>query len=1071
MMLQPTLPNAALLLAAALAGVAAALAWQRRTVWGARPLTGMMVSAAWWAVWYAAELATPRPWLAYLSARMQYLGIATLPVMWVLFALALTSWRRVVSWRTVAALMVIPAITMLLAWTNGWHELVWSGYRYDATMSPPGWVWPKGPWFWFHTGYSYLLLLVGVGTLAWDALGARGIFRQQVLLVIASAVVPWIANLLSILVTPAQGLDVTPLLFPFSGLALLWSLVRLGLFDLVPIAREAVVANLAVAVLVLDPLDRIVDLNDAAIQLLAKHGTSCELGQRRDAVFIGSLTPLREVTGGGAVTLRVGEEVFRYDVSVVPLATAQGASVGHALILRDTTGRWQATEALARARDELELRVVERTSELQDALAKREAEVESRRRLVEALEWRLELEAIVARTSQRLIRVWAEGLDDALDEALAEVGAFTQVDRAYVFRFNPDLTLMSNTHEWCAEGIEPQIENLQALPSDTVPWWMRNLREDRVVYVPSVADMPPEAAAERQLLEAQDIQSVLVVPMVMGEDLIGFLGFDAVRQPRVWPKEDILVLETLAGILVSGIERQEAEWALRASERRYRSIFETAPPLVLMTSLPGTIHDCNGRSRAMLGKEPADLVGLAVTSLLHPEDHDAWRWLRDRVRERGEASLPRCRGMRADGSTVELSVQASLLGPKGEGGALYLLSDESERRLLEAQLRQAQKMEAVGRLAGGVAHDFNNILTVMNGYTEFAIATLPEGDPLRDDLVEVKNAGERATRLTRQLLAFSRSQKLAPEPLDLSVVVRDLSKMLRRLLGEDVRLSLHLADELDPVVADRGQVEQVLINLAVNARDAMPRGGELTLRTMNASLGADAVEGGAGGLSPGGLPPGDYVELTVEDTGEGMTAYVREHLFEPFFTTKDAGQGTGLGLATVYGVVKQSGGGIEVESAAGRGTRFRIYLPTAEGSALRESAGETEVKRTGGDETILLVEDEDSVRKLSMRILREAGYQVYGASGGGAALALCDDLSLSPDLVLTDVVMPEMSGVELVARLRGLGHAPRAVYMSGYAGDRLDQEGLGQRGDRLMAKPVTRAMLLERVRSALDAEV
>ncbi len=421
---------------------------------------------------------------------------------------------------------------------------------------------------------------------------------------------------------------------------------------------------------------------------------------------------------------------------------------------------------------------------------------------------------------------------------------------------------------------------------------------------------------------------------------------------------------------------------------------------------------------------------------------------------------------RKDGTPIWMSLSVSPIRNE-EGEVTHFVgvqSDVTERRQMEQQLRQAQKMEAVGQLAGGIAHDFNNLLTVINGYGEMLLNRLKVDDPLRESVSEMTKAGERAAALTRQLLAFSRKQVLAPSILDLNSVVIDLEKMLRRVIGEDIRLATDLQSPLDAVKVDRGQVEQVLLNLAVNARDAMPRGGQLTLRTRNVEL----DEGYA--RDHPYTHPGAYVALVASDTGHGMTPEVKARIFEPFFTTKGPGVGTGLGLATVYGIVKQSGGYIEVFSEPGAGATFEIYLPRAE-RAVRSSKSHPGEARPAprGSETILLVEDDDAVRALSRLILRQSGYTVLEARTAQEARDAAFRRAEPIQLLVTDVVMPELGGRELTERLLIVHPEMRVLFVSGYTDDAIVRRGVSEEEVNFLQKPFTPLALASKVREILDS--
>ena len=412
-------------------------------------------------------------------------------------------------------------------------------------------------------------------------------------------------------------------------------------------------------------------------------------------------------------------------------------------------------------------------------------------------------------------------------------------------------------------------------------------------------------------------------------------------------------------------------------------------------------------------------------------------------------------------------VEKHLLGTYLERSIRYALRDWQADRALrdrEEQLRQAQKMEAIGRLAGGVAHDFNNLLTAIIGYTEVIVERVPADDPTRRDVQEIRRAADRAAALTRQLLTFGRKQFVRPVVLDLNDTVNGLLQMLPRVIGEHIQTTTRLLPSLRRVTADAGQMEQVLVNLVLNARDAMPAGGTIAIESNNVSLSPDRVD--AEGLS---IPPGEYVSLAVTDTGAGMDAYTRAHAFEPFFTTKPMGKGTGLGLSTVYGIVDQSGGAVTIKTAPGRGTTVRIYLP-AVSAPVEQHQPEPQPAITYGTESILLVEDNDAVRDLARRTLRARGYTVVEARNAEEALDLVSR-GAQPHLLLTDVVMPGLSGPNLAARLLSQNPRLRVLYMSGYSEDAAAEHGTFWGDVPLIQKPFTPSLLAERVRIALDTAI
>jgi hypothetical protein len=424
--------------------------------------------------------------------------------------------------------------------------------------------------------------------------------------------------------------------------------------------------------------------------------------------------------------------------------------------------------------------------------------------------------------------------------------------------------------------------------------------------------------------------------------------------------------------------------------------------------------------------------------------------------------------IRADGTEVPLELSACHLIFRGQPARLGIARDiterkraEKERASLQEQLQQAQKLESIGRLAGGVAHDFNNLLTVINGYGDLVLSQLQEEDPLREHVDEIRKAGERAAELTRQLLVFSRKQIVEPKPLDLNAVVTESEKMLRRLLREDIELVAELDPSLGMVMADPGQLHQVLMNLVVNAREAMHRGGRLTIETANTEVDEVCAAGHPEIL------PGPFVLLTVSDTGAGIGKEIQKRIFDPFFTTKPDGEGTGLGLSTVYGIVRQCGGAISVFSEPGQGTTFKVYLPRIEATVASAEVAPPSADELRGSGTVLVVDDQEAVRRLAVQVLKHYGYRTLEATEGGEALLLAERYSGPIDLMLTDVLMPLMTGKELAERLKPLRPHMRVLYMSGYTADHISRRGLLDPGALYIAKPFAPDALAVKVREAL----
>jgi PAS domain S-box-containing protein len=501
---------------------------------------------------------------------------------------------------------------------------------------------------------------------------------------------------------------------------------------------------------------------------------------------------------------------------------------------------------------------------------------------------------------------------------------------------------------------------------------------------------------------------------------------------------------------------------LRASEARYRDLFENATDLIATTDLDGRLTNVNQAFVNALGYSREELIGKPLLELVPPESHGQLQVARaDKLSADQHATIYEHDLIAKDGRRLQIEVSSRLIEANGQAsGVEAICRDVTDRRRLEDQLRQTQRLEAIGQLAGGIAHDFNNLLTVIGGYTD-AILKAPEHSHDRE-LTQIAGASARAATLTRQLLAFSRRQMLLPRVIDLNEIVGNLTPMLERVIGEDLELVAALDPELDHVVADAGQIEQVLMNLAVNARDAMPNGGKLTIETGNVMLDEHYAE------THPDSNAGPHAMLAVSDTGAGIDPDILERVFEPFFTTKPLGTGTGLGLATVHGIVKQSGGNIWVYSEPGHGTTFKIYLPavSADVTDHRDTAP-THVP--GGTETILVVEDEPSLRSLVGDMLELNGYNVIIAESSTAALDLVENERPSIDLLLTDLIMPQLGGRDLAARIKRTMPTVNVLFMSGYSDEAVNRNGTLEAEAAYLEKPFSGAELARKIRATLDA--
>src|SRR5579862_6882111 len=552
------------------------------------------------------------------------------------------------------------------------------------------------------------------------------------------------------------------------------------------------------------------------------------------------------------------------------------------------------------------------------------------------------------------------------------------------------------------------------------------------------------------------------VPLKVNSHTFGALVVQTYSKNIRYGERDKEILTFVARQLASAVEIKRNEQALRRSEARYRSLVQSSVYGIYRSSLEGRFLDVNPALIAMLGySSPEEVLLLDPEKdvFAQPEEHTR---LFDEFQRTGRLDGFEVKWRRKDGRPIMVRISGRAVSSADEPADVLeaIAEDVTDRRALEDQFRQAQKMEAVGRLAGGVAHDFNNLLMVINGYAEVILAELPFEHPLHEKGRAIQLAADRATTLTRQLLAFSRKQLLELKVVDVNAIVQDMERLVNPLIGENVELITVLHPESTHTRADAGQLEQVLMNLVVNAKDAMPTGGRLVIQTGTTVVDENHRRGQQF------IHPGRYVTLSVSDTGMGMDKETQSRIFEPFFTTKEKGKGTGLGLSTVYGIVKQSGGYVMVQSEEGRGTTFHIYLPQVEGTAEKHAIPPSDAA-SGGSETILLVEDEESVRQLVRDTLTAKGYKVLEADGGEAGMALSARHSGKIQLVITDVVMPGVGGPEMVKQLSLSRPDMKVLYLSGYTEDSVINDGSIQSGTAFLQKPFSLQNLSRKVREVL----
>lgn len=638
------------------------------------------------------------------------------------------------------------------------------------------------------------------------------------------------------------------------------------------------------------------------------------------------------------------------------------------------------------------------------------------------------------------------GLKDVLGrcaQSIATQGEFSRV-RIWALNGGQKLSLQANVGVADSAELDSTTNSPPALEFKAVTH-----QSDDQSAIEIVGNAPRSG---RGTLTVDSVRGVITLPLMIEDRIVGAVELFT-SQELTSAKFDIL--SSIANQLASGIERKRTEERLRLTQFTLDHI---ATP-VLWADAEGRFFNVNNAACQLSGYPRDELLLLDNFALHLTLSRESWLRIWNEIRQRGSLNFESTLQTKV-GAQIPINVVSNLLNLDGRECCCTFLQDISERKHLEAQVRQAQKMEAVGRLAGGIAHDFNNLLTIILGYCEVLQEGLRAGDPIRDSVEQIFLAGKRAAQLTRQLLAFSRKQMLTPVVLDVNLLFQDMEKMLGRLIGEDIDLRFSLGPNLWKTRCDPGQAEQIIMNLVVNARDAMPQGGKLEISTANVELSElDAA------VDPDALP-GNYVVIRVSDNGCGMNEPTLARIFEPFFSTKGE-QGTGLGLATVYGIVRQSGGHIAVRSSPGAGSTFEVFLPRSGDHAQHDLQAAPAIANSPSKQTVLLVEDEDGVRMLAKLTLERNGYHVLAARNGADALLLCESHSSTIDLLLTDVVMPNMSGRELYERIGRLQPTLQVIYMSGYMDDSVVRHGVLHANVPFLQKPFTAEMLVRKIREVI----
>ncbi len=659
-------------------------------------------------------------------------------------------------------------------------------------------------------------------------------------------------------------------------------------------------------------------------------------------------------------------------------------------------------------------------------------------------------------------------LDVSVNAVLKILGEFFEADRSYIFLFSDDNLTMSNTHEWCSESTEPQIERLQDLPLDTLPWWNENIKTHGRVHIPNIDALPVEAENERVEFRSQNIRSLIGVPMHGAKGkVIGFCGFDRVHSTRQWSEEQISMIMLLVGLIGNALDRLQAVVALLESETRHSIAFEKSRDAIATLAPPHWKFTSGNPATIMLfgARDAVELTSLTPAGL-SPEFQPDGQTSAEKAQQMINIALREGSHyfdwvhQRIDGTDFPATVLLSRMEAYGQPYLHSVIRDDTERkraeareRALQEQVERTHRIESLGQLTGGIAHDFNNLLTVILGNAELIQMLVDPVSPVTPLATDIVTAAQQGAELTQALLAFARRQTLEPAVVDLNRLVTEMRGLLQRTLGDHIEIRLDLGVGLSAALVDRAQLESALLNLCLNSRDAMPQGGRLTIETRGREPDLNAAE--------------SFVTLSVVDTGCGIPIENMERLFEPFFTTKPKGKGTGLGLPMVYGFVQQTGGEVEVFSTPGEGTTARLHLPVASTSAVNSGCGEDSGEVVGGNETILLVEDDALVRNYTYELLTSLGYTVRIASSGPEAIAIAQN-DPKIGLLFTDVIMPGgLNGRELAEAIRGFLPDLPVLYTSGYSDGIIEDHA----DVDLLAKPYRRAELARRIRGRLDSRL
>jgi len=989
-----------LMITAVISAVVSFIAWRRRSAPGGISVALMMLAVTEWSLVAGLEAAAVGQEAKILWSKLEYLGSNSTIVFLLIFAVEYTGRGRWLTRRKMALLWGVPLLNMGMAATNEWHGLVWSDFV-PGLKGSNLLIYHHGPWFWFMMVSVYVYMSVSSLLLIRTVFRSSALHRRQAGALLVAMAVPWIGSIVYILeLSPIPGLNIIPMSFLLTGLVLVWSIFGFQLLDLVPVARDTLIESMSDGMLVLDLQNRIVDLNPAA-QSIIGIPVSKAIGQPVAQIlgpWQGLVDRFRDKTEAQAeITLDQDRAQHHYDLRISPLTDRHARLTGRLVVLRDITERKRAEERVERLlKQQIAVNLL--------ALALGETRDTDRiyHTIYKHIWMLMDAHAFISSSYDS---------DTQLIHASYVIDARVVLDVAAF----PPIPLEEVGH-----GTQSQV--IHTGKPFYIPDYRKAMERTQIEYGiredGTVVEGPPPP-------EEQDesTNSALYVPMKVEGQTIGVMQVQSERL-NAYTQEDIDLLSALANVAAIAIQNAKLLEKTHQQAQQVQQIMDTVPEGVLLLDAGGQVILANPVAEGDLSVLADAGVGDTITHL-------------------GDRPLAELLAHPTKGLWHEVTVDGPphrvfeviarpMAAEPGASGWVLVLRDVTQEREAQQRIQQQERLAAVGQLAAGIAHDFNNLLTAIIGFAEMLQMRAGMPESAKEDLARIVGQGQRAAHLIRQILDFSRKSITQQRPLELVPFLKEAVKFLERTIPESIHIVLEMASGEYLVNANPTQIQQALTNLAVNAQHAMPKGGELQLRLSRFPL-------KAGEQAPfPGMRPGEWITLSVSDTGVGISPEILSHIFEPFFTTREVGEGTGLGLAQVYGIIKQHQGYIDVESQVGKGTTFVIYLPPL---AVREEVPEEKVPEEiprGHGQTVLLVEDEPEVLEAGKAILKHLDYRVLTAAHGQQALEVHAEHKDQIALVLSDMVMPEMGGLELYRLLCRRNPAIKMVVMSGYP---LGEEG------------------------------